>query len=163
MSVIYYKTKKTSEIGKKFAELWEKGEQADEAGRALAKKYNAESFVTKGGVAFGGIYGFSFQERPNSKIWKKLGGCADFFTPKVSTKEGRNIDNEMSAIPTIRRDDFSDLLPEKPPVYGQMGVVVCETYVYVGVLKEWKIKLPEEFTEIAESEWEKAAEGRMNV
>ncbi len=152
MSKIYYKTKKTSETGKKVRALRKKVIEINNQNTELEKKYNANSSYHDGDYLTGCI-GFVFSENPDPKIWKKLKGVKDGFTPKISTAEGKRIKKEMKAITAIERAKLDECVGFND-VFNRMGFCVGKDCYGFILSSKWKHKMPDDCEEITYTEYQ---------
>lgn len=104
---MYFKTQKDSETGRKFDGLYVQKHEIDHANLCFLDKVGATTFIYYERYAAGGIIGVD--KVANMTGWKfsKNKHLKGFLVPDKATKEGKKLDEEISNLPTLKRDKFN--------------------------------------------------------
>lgn len=162
----YYKTLRTSETGKKFAEIEKRGEVCYKALRAFLNKYGFQKYRPSRISHVGGISSCINPSSPlDPKIWKNSGYGRNEWMPKLNTKGGKAIMEEINALPIVDIDELNE-------VAGYEGNHLKSTHIgfspknktYYGfvLVDEWKVTPPSDSEEITGSEYNRLFSGKTS-
>lgn len=154
---MYFKTKKDSETGKKFAKIVEKLTTiVMPAVRDFAVKHNIKQIRQAHWVAYGGISAAVFKENADKSGWKLRKGESNEYFPSQKTAKGKEIYKELTALPVIEIEDLNscvNFLDQAPFItigfaYGN------EDYFGFEASEKWKeFTPPEDCEEITTKEY----------
>lgn len=125
-----------------------------ESQKNLAKKYKFNSWADAYWVFAGKMSCCAeFDETPNPKICKELKGRGYF--PKLNSKEGKSIHQEIKNIPVIETNELNDCIGFEGDIFYQIGVALFNNVKYFGfvIKKEWDIATPADCKEVTETEY----------
>ena len=144
-----YITKRDSETGKKFAEYEAKRQEAFKASRNLvfteigASEFREASSFSTGGIS-ALIFGSDFEIPKHFKETKK-----GEYMPRVSTKEGRELQKKIEALPTVSNYDLNMCIGFKDKGFRTIGYDPRhKEYFIFSVLEKWNLKIPDDCEEI---------------
>jgi hypothetical protein len=148
---LYYITKKESETGKKFNDVFVKFVSIREAQLDLCEKYKFRKLREQSSLAFGGITSCGgFEKTPDSKIWKKLktaNGTDDEYFPKKSSKEGKKILDEFKQISILPYSELNECIGFND-AFGSIGFYQNEEFFGFSLNEKWNFKVPDNCEEI---------------
>lgn len=147
-----FKTLKTSETGKKFAEIVKLRTETQEAAREIAKEMGFNRWYGSRFAVWGGISKIIFDTDPDISIWKKEG---DAFSPRRNIKEGKKIAQRLDALPVVTVDQLNQCVGYDGAPFNTIGFCSLTNPVYYGfsLADDWKFEKPEDCEEITVSEY----------
>jgi hypothetical protein len=154
---MYFKTKKNSETGKKFAEVYKRGMEAVDASNALIKELQKQYPLTgryrKRGsfFAWGGFSALEFSKEPDSKVWKEI--LEGEYMPKRNNKEGKRIAKLIDDLPAVQNGELNLCIGFRS-FTKHIGFNAGKEYFGFEVEKDWGVKIPSDCEEILSSEYE---------
>lgn len=112
---MYIKIMKSSPLGLKIEELWERGKGYNAQAFEWAKAQGAEYIRGDFWAVFGGVTSAKFTTKP-PKGWVKAGPKYDEGEYLISdkTKEGKALKAEEQALPRVTDEEFNDLFNYDP-------------------------------------------------
>lgn len=157
MAEIYYKTPKTSETGKKVAELIAKGAEIRKQIEAFIKEIGAkDQYLKNQRMLFGtGICAVQFDETPDFVLWKKFrsyNGPETFYEPRLNAKEGRALAARFSSFGEVERSDLDNCVGWDSFLQN-IGFDNNDTHFYFALDPDWKHPMPKDCVEITTSEY----------
>lgn len=146
-----FKTKKSSNTGKKFAKMKVNADAAHEAIVSLSKELGFSSWRRGYWSCFGGASSVSFDEAPDNKIWKKRD---DGYYPKKNSKEGKKLAEKFENLPTVTAEELNgcvgyDGAPFKSIGYNSNN----DEYFGFAVGDDWGFTPPKDCVEITTTEY----------
>lgn len=159
MANIYYKAEKTSETGKKMQTLITRGKISSDAIHDYMKEIGATlMYLTSDRCVFQtGIAGVEFLEVPDMKIWKKFTGFPNYYRPRLSSSEGKKIDEKISSFERIERSDINEVI-NFSAIHRQCGFGNGKEHFGFIIDSEWNHQMPNDCSEITYSEYKKLFE-----
>lgn len=152
---MYFKTPKDSETGKKFAIVDAKMDIAKREASAFASQFNCTQYYGQLWEAYGGIAGLVFpqgQEIP--PVFKKVQGTDNGYTPRLSTKAGKEIKEEMDELTTVSKFELNSCIGYQEHFKATIGFFRSHAEFYLFEYgSDWGITAPTDCTEITESEY----------
>lgn len=157
---LYYKTLRTSETGKKFAEIFERQNACHDKAVEFMEKYGFKSYRPSR-ISFGGC-GISSLVKPegvelDKNIWKKSGYGYNEYFPRESTKAGKVVYDELKALPIVDIDELNGIAGYEGDGWKNASIGYSnENSEYVGfiVLKSWNCNIPSDCVEITGTEYD---------
>ena len=152
---MFYITERTSETGKKFAELITRKEIAFKEQKAFAKKYKFKTWRGAYWQVWGGISScLDFKETPDKKVWGKGAKIGEFF-PKRNSKAGKEIYKEIDNLHCVSRNDLNQCVGFDGGLSYKIGFAFSNKKYFGFVTdKKWGIKIPKDCTEVLESKYD---------
>ncbi|HCZ8394602.1 hypothetical protein [Elizabethkingia anophelis] len=155
MGTLYYATLKTSETGKAFQKLVDEAARIRKEINAYLDAIGADDYASDPGSAFGtGIVEVGFEKEPDLKIWKKSKYYEGFYTPRLSSKEGKKIKERFNEFDNITEDDLNRIVGMRSII----RTVGCNTgkgaFCGFATDSEWGHQMPIDCTEITGTEFE---------
>lgn len=157
---LYYKTPRTSETGKKFAEINKKGIECCDALKAFLDKYGFQKYRPSR-ISFQG--GISSCVSPNGdldkKVWKRMhyGSCE--YMPNLKSKEGLKIAKEIESLPYVDIDELNNIVnyPGNGFKNTSIGYSFNDNKDYYGFIISdiWDVTPPADCIEIIGTEYNK--------
>ncbi|UJF29873.1 hypothetical protein L0B70_00325 [Kaistella sp. 97-N-M2] len=152
---IYFKTKKDSETGKKIQALVDRAKNAEEEINKFVDELKSDrKYLTSDRYILGtGIVGLKFEIEPDMKVWKKFHGFPFYYSPRMSSKEGKQLQEKLNSFDKVCRTEigetigFDDFL--KTPGIELNGV----DYFGIAFGSDWNHSLPTDCVEITGSEY----------
>ncbi len=150
---MYFKTKKTTETGKKFVAFQEELDRAHIAIKEVLGEFNAYQYTTIPFMLDTGISSVLFDETPDFKYWKI---CDKGYYPKKNTKKGREMAAKLSNTPLVSEDMLNACIGYKADGSYHIGYHERDDnyYFHHNMLEGWEC--PEDCEEIIYSEYKKA-------
>lgn len=163
---MYFITEKTSDTGKKFAEVVKKRNIAWKAAKAFAEKYNIiewrpADIVTdsKNRTHFsmwGGISSMIFKQIPDKSIYKNVYGSSKEWMPRRNKAAGLEIWKELDKLPVVTMDELNSAIGYKGDFNAHIGFAQTSKKFFGFITKsKWKIKIPADCKEVTETEYRK--------
>lgn len=155
MATIYYKTEKTSETGKKMQSLIDKGKNIKKLIKAFLVEIGASNYGTRSYCAFGtGITAIEFKEEPNMKTYKKFKDFEGYYQPRMSSTEGRIINEKMTNFEVISRDEINEVI-DFNSFLQHCGYAISKKNNCFGfcIDSEWKHTMPTDCVEVTYTEY----------
>lgn len=155
MGTLYYATLKTSETGKAFQKLIDEAARVRKEISAYLDEIGADDYASDPGSAFGtGIVEVSFVTEPDPKVWKKSKYYEGFYTPRLSSKEGKKIKEKFNEFDNITEDDLNRIVGMRSII----RTVGCNTgkgaFCGFATDSEWGHQMPIDCIEITGTEFE---------
>lgn len=152
---MYYITDKHSVTGQKIQAIESEVKKCNERAADLAKELGASKWRPMSFSVAGGISALVL-ENPDMKIWKKVKNTTNMYTPRANTKAGKKIQTQMSALPTVSREQLNQVIgwDEGWSVIGVNFNPKGNKYG-IDILEKWKIKMPEDCIEVTSTEYKK--------
>lgn len=159
MPSIYFKVEKSSNTGVKMQALIDKGKEISNAIHEYMKEIgSSDMYLTRERCVFQtGISGVEFSEAPDLKVWKKFPGFPNYYRPRLSSSEGKKIEEKLNSFGTIERDDINDVIGFNS-IHRQCGFASCNGYFGFIIDSDWNHVMPNESIEITYSEYKKLFE-----
>lgn len=149
--IMYFKTLKTSETGKKIASVLKRKTEAENEAEKLVAEIGATKHADGYWAVFGGISRVDFEEDPDSKLWKRE---HDGWLPKRNTKKGKEIYNKIKALPVVNRFEVNEAVGFKGGPFKCIGLNWLHEYYYgFAVGDDWDFTPPEDCIEITVTEY----------
>lgn len=148
---MYYITKKDSDTGKKFAEVYAKIEKASDETRALAKELGAKKFCTARWEVSGGLEAVILPSGTDNKALRlnKKFGFDNAYVPNLKTKEGRELKEKIANLFTVSKNELNDVVGYDDGYFSNIGYNIKNPDYYAFMIKEeWKLKMPSDCEEI---------------
>jgi hypothetical protein len=152
---MFYKTEKSSDTGKKFAEILIKSDLVFEAQKSMCEKYGFKEYRPAYWCVWGGFSSCIFKNPPNIKLWKNVHGEKNEWMPRLTSKEGKQIQAEFSAMPKVQSHELNMCIGFNGAPFKTIGFTHCDTHFGFTVGESWKVKIPEDCTEITKSEYDR--------
>ena len=156
---LYYKTLKDSETGKKFTEIYKRGNVCHEALKAFLDKYGFQKYRPSRISHIGGISSCISPLNPlDLKLWKNSGYGTNEWMPKLNTKEGKAIMDEINALPIVDIDELNMVVGYEGNRFKSSHIgFSSENKTYYGFIlsDKWEITPPVDCEEITASEYKK--------
>lgn len=128
----YFKVRKDSEVGERFSELIERWSIVKNRISDFLLTIGADSYYTSSLCCIGAISDIVFKEEPNMKIWKKSKTAQNTYTPRLSSKEGKKMEQRIKACGEIRNIELNLCIGynESWECIGFSGKTTCEYYSF---------------------------------
>lgn len=154
---IYYKIKKDSPIGEKFSELLKRSDFCFDATLKFLEKYGFDAFRQGYDTYEGGITSCCNPIKPvDTKVWKPSGHGKDEYMPKLNTKIGKAIMEEINNLPTVGKNELNDIVGFKGNKLNTQSIGFYQSpQEYYGIIinDSWDIDMPIDCEEITVSEF----------
>ncbi|MEN5132676.1 hypothetical protein [Elizabethkingia anophelis] len=155
MGTLYYATLKTSETGKAFQKLVDEAARIRKEIGIYLDEIGAYDYACDACSNFGtGIIEVGFEKEPDLKIWKKSKYYEGFYTPRLSSKEGKKIKEKFNEFDIITEDDLNRIV-------GMRSIIRTVGYntdkgAFCGFAtdSEWGHQMPIDCTEITGTDYE---------
>ncbi|BBQ07958.1 hypothetical protein [Elizabethkingia anophelis] len=155
MGTLYYATLKTSETGKAFQKLVDEGARIKKEIVAYLDDIGADDYACDAYSHFGtGIIEVGFSTEPDSKIWKPSRYHKGCYTPRLSSKQGKMINEKLLSF-----DNIDDVAVNR--IVGMRSLLRTVGYnmgtgAFFGftVNSEWKHVMPIDCTEITGTDYD---------
>lgn len=158
MPTLYYKTLKNSNTGNKLQALIDKGNEVEKQINSYMDELGAgRKYLVNGRYIFHtGICGILFSEIPDMKVWKNFQGFENYYKPRLSSKLGKEIRTKLDSFDLIDRDEIGktfgfDSFLSDPGFQNRKE----SDFFGIGMDSNWFFNMPEEFTEITFTEYQK--------
>lgn len=150
---MYYITNKTSETGKKFAEVNKQMDEAWEKVVSFSKSIGIVEFRMDWCAVYGGLSAAFLPEDYDKKGWKEL--RKGEFMPDRRTKLGKLLQNDIDNLPRVDRFALNDCIGWKE-CFNVIGFH-WKSDIYFGFITRevWNINIPEDCTEITSGEYKR--------
>ncbi|MGD1894007.1 MAG: hypothetical protein ACFB15_25850 [Cyclobacteriaceae bacterium] len=150
-----FKTKRTSETGKKFCEVEVNAEQCLLEAKKLAKVLGVKKWRPDRFAVFGGLEEVFFDSIPDKKLWR-LNKNGSGYYPNRKTKVGKQIYAELKALPLISYQDLNDCISFNGHRFRHIGVNFSHlNYIGFTGQEDWDIIIPDDCEEITVKEYNK--------
>lgn len=152
---IYFKTKKDSETGKKIQALVDRAKNAEEEINKFVDELNSDrKYLTSDRYILGtGIVGLKFETEPDMKVWKKFHGFPFYYSPRMSSKEGKKLQEKLDSFDKVWKTEIGETIGFddffKTPGIQIKGV----DYFGIAFGSDWNHTLPTDCFEITGSEY----------
>lgn len=150
-----FKTKKTSETGKKFMAVKERADSCFAAARELNAEVGAEQWRGTYAV-FGGISAFMFNNDYVAPKWMKKIGKNEY-KPLGNRKEGKALQAKMDALPVVTRRQLNICIGFNDRLSTIGFDWENDEYALFHISEKWGIKIPDDCTEITTTEYNQLA------
>lgn len=153
-----FKTKRSSETGKKFAVVEKKADECLKAQKELAKKIGYYSWRGSYACTFGGVSSVIFKDHRsvNKVLWKNVNKSVLEWMPRLNNKEGKAIYEKMLALPRVSGHELNTCIDFNGSPFKTIGVsFLNKTYIGFEVSEDWKVKIPSDCEEITTTEYNK--------
>ncbi|MDV3665453.1 hypothetical protein CMT75_09015 [Elizabethkingia anophelis] len=155
MGTLYYATLKTSETGKAFQKLVDEAARIRKEISAYLDEIGADDYACDPGSAFGtGIVEVGFEKEPDLKIWKKSKYYEGFYTPRLSSKEGKKIKEKFDEFDDIDDDALNRIVGMRSIIRTVGCNIGKGAFFGFSVDSEWKHQMPIDCTEITGTDYE---------
>ena len=156
MGTIYYKTLKTSDTGRKFQDLVDKAKIIQLEIETFCAAINATKKYAYKGIMATGLGAVEFIESPDMKLWKKYPSLEGYYTPRLSSKEGKELQKKFYSFETIKKFAVNDIIGLKAFLYT-CGYYNDTPSGFFGFMIEssWNHTMPADCVEITFGEFEK--------
>lgn len=153
---MYYITQKDSETGKKFQAVKEKMEDIYQKQRKLAEKYGFSQWCGYQSQVKGNIKCVSFEDETkiDPKVWKiyDIYKGEKFYSPKLSSKVGKEINQAFHNLPVIGFEELNDCIGAF--LFSNcIGFAWGEEYFGFTTKEEWDVEIPADCEEITFKRW----------
>lgn len=151
---MFYITKKSSETGKKFAQVIEKKAKAFEDQKTLSEKYGFKQWRGGYRCVFGGMSScLEFKETPDKKIWGKGAQKGEYY-PKKNSKVAKVVWQEFQDVTKVTSDELNACVGLK----NQLNTIgfASAHIVFFGfeTSKKWCLKVPADCEEVTETKYD---------
>ena len=155
MGTLYYATLKTSETGKAFQKLVDEAARIRKEISTYLYEIGADDYASDPGSAFGtGIVEVGFEKEPDLKIWKKSKYYEGFYTPRLSSKEGKKIKEKFDEFDDIDDDALNRIVGMRSIIRTVGCNIGKGAFFGFSVDSEWKHQMPIDCTEITGTDYE---------
>jgi len=149
-----FKTLRTSETGKKFANVDAKMKECFEAAKALIDELGAKQWRGAYWVAAGGISSLFFPKGFEIPSYYKKQD--DGYSPKRSLKKGKEIHAKIKALPTVSIKELNACIGFDEKMFKTIGFNTANPAYYLfSVEEEWNCTIPDDCEEITTTEYNK--------
>lgn len=153
---MYYKVEILSETGKRLSAVHNSMVDCYQAARKVAIEHGFKQWFRYQNTVAGGIAGFYYEENIEPKVWKRV--SKNYYAPKKSSKEGREILKEINALPSVSFSDLNNAVGLKwdCAIWAVVGLDTRNPD-YFGVITDadWKLTLSSDCIEITSKEYYK--------
>lgn len=152
---MYFITKKSSETGKKFQEVADKSALCDLAIQSFISKLpNVNQYVTCRWSAFGGLEYVIFNNTPNLKVWKKSNEVENGYSPRKTSKEGKELDLLMKQLPKVSYYELNMCIGFDKKMFKCIGFNQNnKDYFCFSINENWGCEIPSDCEEITTSKY----------
>jgi hypothetical protein len=154
---MYFKTKKTSETGQKLAKIEARGLDTYNYQCELAKKYGFVSWNCLQHHAWGVIYQVEFPKghEVDLKIWRLAYQSRNLYVPKMNTKDGKALNEEIINQPIVEARELNDCVGfSNDSAFGKrIGLTSNEHLFGFSLGNNWEYTPPSDCVEITVSEY----------
>ena len=148
---MYFKTLRSSQTGENFKKVESKAGQAFDEQKSLSEELNFKSWREGWWQAFGGISCVHFENKPDSKLWKKK---EDGYMPKLNSKAGKELQKKIDNLTSVSYDELNQCVGFDGAPWKHIGVNFDnDEYFGFEVGESWDFKIPEDCTEITTTEY----------
>lgn len=156
MTIIYYKTKKTSATGQKIQNLIDRACNAVSEINQFVDELNSDrKYLMSDRCILGtGIAGLRFAEEPDLKIWKKFQRYPGYYSPRMSSKQGKAIQQKMNAFHRVERSEIGEAIGLND-FFKKPGLNIIKDSEYFGIIidADWNHTMPGDCIEITATEY----------
>lgn len=151
---MFYITKKSSETGKKFAQVIEKKAKAFEDQKALSEKYGFKQWRGGYWCAFGGMSScLDFKETPDKKIWGKGAEKGEFY-PKKNSKVAKAVWQEFQDVTKVSKGELNACVGRKDQFQAIGFASRNDEFFGFETSKKWGLKVPTDCVEVTETKYD---------
>ena len=153
---IYFKIKNDSETGKKIQNLVDRAKKAEkEINQFVDELKSDRKYLRNERYILGtGIAGLKFEAEPNMKIWKNFKGFPNYYSPRMSSKEGKVLAEKIDSFDKVGRDEISDAIGLND-FFKMPGLHLGKSdYFGIAMDKNWNHPMPKDCFEITGSEYD---------
>ncbi len=153
---IYFKTKKTSSTGEKIQNLVDRAKKANNEINEFVDELKSDRryLINERYILGTGIAGLKFETQPDMKIWKEFKGFPNYYSPRMSSKEGKLLAEKINSFDKVGRDEISEAIGLND-FFRMPGLKLCDSdYFGITVDKGWNHKMPGDCIEITGSEYD---------
>jgi len=105
---MYYKTRETSETGKKIISFRDKLLEAKHDHWRIAQEFGCEKFEIFNDIFdYGGFASLVFEKKPDLKYWRK---CGRGYFPRLNTKQGKEINKVLQSVKRIKYSELNEIV-----------------------------------------------------
>ena len=148
---MYYITRKNSETGKKMQALLDKASAIRKEISDYLKLVgaNPNQWVSSDNYFFNtGVIAVIFEKEPDLKIWKEFKKIPNSYQPRITTYEGKKIQEKLDSIEAIDRVDLNRIVGFGQ-VFQHVGFDLGSKDYFCFMLREdWRHTMPEDCEEI---------------
>lgn len=149
-------TKKSSETGKKFAEIVERRNACFAAQKKIIDELGATKWRQAYWIAWGGISSIIFPDKNNvnKRIWKNINKSSDEWMPRLNNADGKAIMEKIKSLPTVSVNDLNQCIGFDGAPFKTIGFS-SNNKDYFGFLagEDWGIKIPKDCKEVTVTEY----------
>lgn len=154
---MYYKTLKTSETGKKIAEVLKKVIDCEAEARKIVEVIGAEQWRGARGAIAGGISAVIFSKGSTIPKWLKEVSPGEYL-PRLNVGQGKAIGKTIKALPRVTPWELNECVGYKPKwQFSHIGIVweaMEESFLFeVSEKAREEYQAPADCTEILQSEF----------
>ena len=165
----YFKISKDSDLGKSFADLFEKCNKVKEVSRSLVREItqsesnDLEYFIPSYSIA-GGIHSIPMSTAPDMTVWK-IHPQTKAYLPRA-TKKGNLIREKFDALPYVSQNDLNAIIgfkshltisEERLKSYKNYGLLPVENWYLIMIFPQSSWEQPVDMIEITKGEYDKLA------
>ena len=154
MTTLYFKTEKDTETGEKIKALLERGLIGAAQAKQFCKKVGAEeNYLRNDRYIFGtGLRAVTFQEEPDLKNWKRFKGWDGYFSPRLSTKEGKELGKQIDEMESVEKTEIGEAIGLED-FFKSPGFTNGNLFFGFAIKDEWNLKMPSDCIEITGTEY----------
>ena len=146
----YFKIPRGSETGKKFLEIEKRIINSRNEIDKFLDKYDCTSYSPNRWEYFGGIECVNIDNSDN-KIWRKEPSLQNCLVPRLNTKKGKEIQEEMDALPSVGVREVNACIDWEEE-FNSIGFSwENKEYYYISVFVE--VEVPKDCIEVLWSEF----------
>lgn len=155
MSTMYFITKRTSETGKKFAEVEAKAKQSHQDIVKLGEELGFDEWREWNNVFRGNIAEIIFKIPPDERVYKKVDSG---WMPRLNTKKGKEIQAKIDAVTKVHRSEVNNCIGFQGR-WKTIGWVWSDKEYYgFSVDETWKVEIPSDCEEVTASRYKALSE-----
>lgn len=147
---MYYITKKTSDTGKKFAEVNNKMIEAFNSRKEFCVKHDIKTFRGDLWAVEGGLSAIIFEDNItiDPKIWKNVNSSKNEWMPRLNTKAGKEFQKKIDLLPTVSRSELNSCI-NWDGRWSHIGFQTTNSEYYGFTTNEkWDLTIPEDCEEV---------------
>lgn len=157
---MYFKIHKESKTGIEIQKIADKKQACFEAAKQLVKELGAVRWRPSSDWSniLGGISQVEFEEEPDPKVWKKEKGSYMEFSPRLTDKEGKNIQKKFNRLPVVKRKEYISIFGMTDITQTPSLIEGHDQYFFIAFGLDLKYIMPEDVEEIKGSEFKELTE-----
>lgn len=158
---LYYKVKRDSETGNKFADVFKREDECFTHVKAFLDKYGFKQYrPSRTSVSRSGISSVIVPKgmEVDKRIWRKSKDGDNEVMPRRNTKEGLDVAYEIDTMPIVDIDEINNIVGYDSDGWKSSHIGWSEKneeYYGFSLLDTWKANIPSDCEEITGSEYSK--------